>query len=89
MTEFSKSVKLQLDYTNWNAWKLLVLCALRVAGCAQYIHEDGGHAEELVNLLYERPFAPPVVAAAAGTVMTVMSAADTARPAKYEIDMEA
>ena len=40
MTQFSKSVKLQLDYTHWNAWRLQFVRALRVTGCAQYIGED-------------------------------------------------
>ena len=81
MMKFSKSVKLKLDYTYWNAWKLQVVRALRVAGCAQYINEDGGRAEELENLLHERPFAPPVVASSAAGV--VMTAVDFARLAKY------
>ena len=85
MTEFSKSVKLKLDYSNWNAWKLQVVRVLKVAGCAQYINEDGGRALELENLVYERPEAPTVVASTVpGTVMT---ATDSALVAKYDADM--
>ena len=72
MTEFAKSVKLKLDYSNWGAWKVQVVRALKVAGCAQYIGEDGGRAMELEDLLYERPEAPTVAELGiAGTVMTI------------------
>ena len=85
MTEFSKSVKLKLDYSNWGAWKVQVVRALKVAGCAQYIGEDGGRAMELEELLYERPVAPTV--AETGIAGTVMTAAESARIAKYDVDI--
>ena len=87
MTEFSKSVKIKLDYTNWGSWKVQVVRALKVAGCAQYIGEDGGRALELEELLYERPEAPTV--AETGIAGTVMTETEAARIAKYDIDMAA
>ena len=45
MAEFSNLVKINLDYTYWNASRTEVVRGLRVNSCAQYIGMDDGVAQ--------------------------------------------
>ena len=86
MAEFTKLVKIKLDYTNWNAWRTEVVRALRVNSCAHHVNMDDGVAKGFEDLLYERPEAPASISA------TATSREETAykvKLEKYEVELTA
>ena len=98
MPSFAKSIQLRLDYTNYFAWRLeIVRCALKMANCAHF-NCDGGGADKLEELLYERPEAPAAIQMSAiGQTGAIVHAEATLqqrtqhsqKKLKYKNDMEA
>ena len=59
--EIPKLVPTKLDYTNWNAWKIEIVCALCLQQVAHYIGMDGGVFKTYENM--KRPEASEQVSA--------------------------
>jgi hypothetical protein len=73
---------MQVDYTNWNAWRNKNVRWLRVNRCTQDIGVVAGVALGFKSMLYEWPMAP---VAMASIIVGVMEGLLTA--AKQEVEM--
>ena len=57
-SDIPKLVPTKLDYSNWNAWKIEIVRALRLQQVAHYIGMDGGNYKRYQDLQFKRPDPP-------------------------------